>query len=996
MEVVRYGRLEGLRAGDAPLLRDGPLPSIVVVLGPNESGKSTFFSLLTTLLYGFRPATADKHPYAPWHGGQPEAKARIRLDAGDELEVHRRLLASGGWGQMTVAGRTDDLRNQPAQFAGHVSRAVFRQVYAISLPDLAALESESWERVQDRLTGAMGAADLRPARVVAAEFHSAATALWRPDQRGKPLARELSAELRELQDRRRRALDSDRELRGLVGQKAEADEHLAAVLGEHERHGERRQVLERRLNHLRPVVRKRARIAELRERAGDDGVLDGVPPDPAGRLAEFGRKQREAEERLAECDAKTMGAQDRIRTYADRHQRIAEAAGQLQEAARQIVELPELEENEAKAKQEARDAARLCEERARAVFSSPWDEWDEATVGALRALPAAEFGSRVAAYRSLVQRRQSAAEALDGELVGLQDAERPGWWRLVAGVPTTLGAAAVFSILYFPDTVPPWAAFLTRLDGEIALVVSAVLVFVGAILIATWVQDRLRANGREKDSAAVMRRGASRIEGAEEEAEAARRKVAELVASLPVLPRLLEEPEAGLAAAVEKVAEAADALAERERALEERRERVVEARRQITQALDAAGMEPPRVTEAGEPSDRDPPEADASEAPAPASEASAPDSDADTRTGEPETPAEAPAPRSDEGAHPSARRSATPSPAPRLDEGALLRRLDEAVRARKDAAAAQRELDRAEGERSTAVEDRDAAAAALRELNARLSALGDGDPSRGAEAAAAMLDARDRADRLEEELLLEHPELDQVLAEVRQAEADGVRWDELNEALATHDERLRGLGEEVQQLQREAAGLATKVEHAAQAETADQVGGRIGEVEERIRDAKRRRDRAFLLARLVEEADRRFREKHQPELLRRAGEHLRSVTGGRYDQIGLADGGSGSFQLSGPADVVPRDVEGSVSQGTREQVYLALRLAIVDHLDAGEETLPLFMDEVLVNWDAVRRDRALDLLERVSKTRQIFFFTCHPAMAAELEDRGGTILPLER
>ena len=972
MEVVRYGRLEGLRAGDAPessevpppsdaLLpfdalepsdapepSDGSLPSIVVVLGPNESGKSTFFSLLTTLLYGFRPATADKHRYAPWDGGQPEAKARIRLDGGSELEVHRRLLASGGWGRMTAAGRTDDLRNRPAPFAGHVSRQVFRQVYAISLPDLAALENESWERVQDRLTGAMGAADLRPARLVAAEFHNAANALWRPDQRGKPLARKLSAELRELQNRRRRALDSDRELRRLVGQKREADARLAAVVEEQKCHGERRRVLEGRLNRLRPVVRKRARIAELRERAGDDGALDGLPPNPADRLVELRRKRREAEDRLAECDAKATGAQDRIRTYTDRHQRIAEAAGQLREAARQIVELPELEENEAKAKQEARDAARLCKERAQAVFSASWDEWDEATVGALRALPVAELGSRVAAYRSLVQRRRSVAEALRGELVGLQDAERPGWWRLAAGVPTTLGAAAVFSILYFPDTVPPWAAFLTRLDGEIALVVSAVLVFVGAVLIATWVQDRLRAKGREEDSAAAMRRGANRIGGAEEEADAARRRVAELVASLPVLPRLLEEPEAGLATAVEKAAEAADALAERERALEEHRERLAEARRQIARALETAGMEPPPTTEAGEPSDRDPPEADASEA-----------------------------------------------PAPRLDEGALLRRLDEAERARKDAEAAQRELDRAEGERSTAVEDRDAAAAALRELSARLSELGDGDPSRGAEAAAAMLDARDGADRLEEELRLEHPELDQVLAEVREAEAEGVGWDELEDALATQDERLRELEAEGQQLQREAAGLATKVQHAAQAETADQVGGRIGEVEERIRDAKRRRDRAFLLARLVAEADRRFREKNQPQLLLRAGEHLQAVTGGRYDQIGLADGGSGSFQLSGPADVVPRDVEGSVSQGTREQVYLALRLAIVDHLDAGEETLPLFMDEVLVNWDAVRRDRALDLLEKVSKTRQIFFFTCHPAMAAELEDRGGTILPLE-
>ena len=79
-----------------------------------------------------------------------------------------------------------------------------------------------------------------------------------------------------------------------------------------------------------------------------------------------------------------------------------------------------------------------------------------------------------------------------------------------------------------------------------------------------------------------------------------------------------------------------------------------------------------------------------------------------------------------------------------------------------------------------------------------------------------------------------------------------------------------------------------------------------------------------------------------------------------------------------------------------DQVYLALRLAIIDHLDAGKEHLPLFMDEVLVNWDAWRRDRAFELLEGLAEKRQVFLFTCHPAMAAEMEDRGAAIIALKR
>jgi uncharacterized protein YhaN len=85
-----------------------------------------------------------------------------------------------------------------------------------------------------------------------------------------------------------------------------------------------------------------------------------------------------------------------------------------------------------------------------------------------------------------------------------------------------------------------------------------------------------------------------------------------------------------------------------------------------------------------------------------------------------------------------------------------------------------------------------------------------------------------------------------------------------------------------------------------------------------------------------------------------------------------------------------------VSTGTLEQAYLGLRLAIVDHLDRGGERLPLFVDEVFVNWDAERRAHGIEVLAGLSATRQIFVFTCHPDVAAELVGRGGRLLALER
>jgi uncharacterized protein YhaN len=150
-----------------------------------------------------------------------------------------------------------------------------------------------------------------------------------------------------------------------------------------------------------------------------------------------------------------------------------------------------------------------------------------------------------------------------------------------------------------------------------------------------------------------------------------------------------------------------------------------------------------------------------------------------------------------------------------------------------------------------------------------------------------------------------------------------------------------------------------------------------------------------VLAQLVREADRRFREEHQPDLLRRASAHLEHLTGGRYDRLLVDESGpDGLFQIVGPGLPAPVPLSAPVSTGTLEQAYLGLRLAIVDHLDQGHERLPLFIDEAFVNWDPVRRSRGLDVVVDLAAARQLFVFTCHPETADRLAERGARVLRL--
>ena len=69
-----------------------------------------------------------------------------------------------------------------------------------------------------------------------------------------------------------------------------------------------------------------------------------------------------------------------------------------------------------------------------------------------------------------------------------------------------------------------------------------------------------------------------------------------------------------------------------------------------------------------------------------------------------------------------------------------------------------------------------------------------------------------------------------------------------------------------------------------------------------------------------------------------------------------------------------------LSQGAKEQLLLCLRLAIAEELAAkGEGPQCLILDDVLVNTDAARQRRVLDLLTNAAEGGlQILVCTCHP------------------
>ncbi len=75
-----------------------------------------------------------------------------------------------------------------------------------------------------------------------------------------------------------------------------------------------------------------------------------------------------------------------------------------------------------------------------------------------------------------------------------------------------------------------------------------------------------------------------------------------------------------------------------------------------------------------------------------------------------------------------------------------------------------------------------------------------------------------------------------------------------------------------------------------------------------------------------------------------------------------------------------------LSHGTAEQIYLLLRIAMVNHLTkASSETCPLLLDDVTAHCDSVRTLAVMDLLHQISAERQVIVFTQQDAVVSWAE-----------
>ena len=217
---------------------------------------------------------------------------------------------------------------------------------------------------------------------------------------------------------------------------------------------------------------------------------------------------------------------------------------------------------------------------------------------------------------------------------------------------------------------------------------------------------------------------------------------------------------------------------------------------------------------------------------------------------------------------------------------------------------------------------------------------------RGSEETATFHDALTNAD--EPELQLEQEQLSQDLERSEEA------YRRANEQAGVQIDRMRQLEVERKTLEWQAAIENTSGE---------------------LSSAVDRWAPLVLAERMINRAIEEFECEHQPRMLTDVGILLEKMTCGAYHAIRRKMDERGTLQIE-DANGQTKDT-GQLSRGTREQLYLAIRLAYIRHYCRQSESLPLILDDILVNFDDARARSTLEVLADMSESVQMLFLTCH-------------------
>jgi uncharacterized protein YhaN len=221
------------------------------------------------------------------------------------------------------------------------------------------------------------------------------------------------------------------------------------------------------------------------------------------------------------------------------------------------------------------------------------------------------------------------------------------------------------------------------------------------------------------------------------------------------------------------------------------------------------------------------------------------------------------------------------------------------------------------------------------------------------------------------------------------AEATGIDLDAAVGRLGEIETQLATLGERREELSAQRTRTEAKLAELSEGHDAAAAAQQAEDALAVARDAAERYVRLHVARVLLRSGIDRFRKEQQGPLLRAAGKHFALLTDGRYERLIIDYDAADRPVLVAIRDIGTECPVEALSEGARDQLYFALRVAAVRGYAAQAEPLPFIADDLLVHFDDKRAAAAIALLTELGQTTQVILFTHHDHIVGLAERQDG-------
>ncbi|MFO7815836.1 MAG: AAA family ATPase [Halanaerobiales bacterium] len=209
-----------------------------------------------------------------------------------------------------------------------------------------------------------------------------------------------------------------------------------------------------------------------------------------------------------------------------------------------------------------------------------------------------------------------------------------------------------------------------------------------------------------------------------------------------------------------------------------------------------------------------------------------------------------------------------------------------------------------------------------------------------------------------------------------------VSYQDVTEEYQTIKNELGDLLEKLENAKNKKEEINLKMKELATEEKLIKAENKINKARKKLKPLAEKYAVNRISAYMLEKYWEKFLKEKKDKLLGKASEIMRRITSGEYSKIEpLESLTEPNFKVHEKEGKIFDEID-HLSRGTREQLYMAIRINRIMEIDPS---LPVIIDDSLVNFDPRHLRNIFKIINNLKDNNQIFFLTCHPEQIKYLD-----------